>query len=351
MAEELTYTQSAIQNSEFNLSQCGFTQENYHFAGWTTERDGNGDFYEDRAAVTFSNDINLYAQWEPNLYAVTFDRNFDRTYVGESLTWDLDRQEIVNASYGTLVAGLAEAIPMGTYYSDLTGQGYSVTPTNEGINPLQWKFRGWHTSTDSSGETVTAETQVLGDVTYYAHWQRRWKLRLNRQHGDPGNDRYVCDTFLDHNKPMGNATGGDFPTAEDPDMNNTDYGKIWDLAGWYTGRDPQRYFNSISASDGRTIFTVNLSAGTTRTAQIYESTDPADAEVMTVPGETIGNWVSVWDSELNNRAGGLAKCGGIPVLPTTPITTNKILYAHWHEKFQKYDLGGFTLIWADPGYN
>jgi len=50
-----------------------FLREGFVFDGWNTEANGEGTFYADEASITLTNDIDLYAQWEP-LYAITIEQ-------------------------------------------------------------------------------------------------------------------------------------------------------------------------------------------------------------------------------------------------------------------------------------
>ncbi len=52
------------KNVETALKENPFVRTGYTFAGWNTEEDGSGEPYTNGAAVTFSDDITLYAQWK-----------------------------------------------------------------------------------------------------------------------------------------------------------------------------------------------------------------------------------------------------------------------------------------------
>lgn len=49
---------------ETRLSGNKFKKENYTFMGWSTEPDGSGDFYVNKATIYHNRDLKLYAQWE-----------------------------------------------------------------------------------------------------------------------------------------------------------------------------------------------------------------------------------------------------------------------------------------------
>jgi len=56
-----------------------FTREGYVFANWNTEQDGSGTDYEDKQSITISEDMVLYAQWQPNTYTLTFNPGSEGT--------------------------------------------------------------------------------------------------------------------------------------------------------------------------------------------------------------------------------------------------------------------------------
>lgn len=65
-----SYTQTIAENASETLTANTFTREGYEFNGWNTQADGNGIAYTDQQEVTLTDDLDLYAQWEP-LYTIT----------------------------------------------------------------------------------------------------------------------------------------------------------------------------------------------------------------------------------------------------------------------------------------
>ena len=55
--------QSAESGSEITLTANAFTRDGYTFSGWNTAADGSGTHYDDKAKITLTADITLYAQW------------------------------------------------------------------------------------------------------------------------------------------------------------------------------------------------------------------------------------------------------------------------------------------------
>lgn len=55
--------QSAESGSEITLTANAFTRDGYTFSGWNTAADGKGAPHDDKAKITLTADITLYAQW------------------------------------------------------------------------------------------------------------------------------------------------------------------------------------------------------------------------------------------------------------------------------------------------
>ena len=73
----------------YTLSANRFTKDGYHFVGWNTDPDGNGESYKDKQKVSdldlYGGEITLYAAWEQNTYTVTFNGS-GGTYIPEGST-------------------------------------------------------------------------------------------------------------------------------------------------------------------------------------------------------------------------------------------------------------------------
>jgi len=59
-----SYNQYDDQGNTITLKENTFTREGYTFASWNTNSDGSGSSYSDKATLTLSDNINLYAIWE-----------------------------------------------------------------------------------------------------------------------------------------------------------------------------------------------------------------------------------------------------------------------------------------------
>ena len=134
--------QTAESGSEITLTANAFIREGFTFSGWATSA-GVGVSYSDKAKITVTGDITLYAKWTKT-YTVTFDANG-----GEGkLPGDI-----------STTAGEEFALPA----AELTKTGYD--------------FKGWCATADGTGSTYEAgakakdlSTENGATVTLYAKW-------------------------------------------------------------------------------------------------------------------------------------------------------------------------------------
>ncbi len=61
-----TKTQTVVDNTATNLAANTFTRASYSFKGWNTAANGTGTAYADKASVTLTTAMALYAQWTYN---------------------------------------------------------------------------------------------------------------------------------------------------------------------------------------------------------------------------------------------------------------------------------------------
>ena len=144
-----SYTQTFVSGESQLLNENCFTRTGYDFASWNTKRNGYGTVYPDRARLTATYDIILYAQW---------------TYVGGQ-----DNPDNPVKTYTV------------TFYSnDGTDRSYTQTfisgeSQNLNINCFArngYTFAGWNTSTDGNGTSYTDKKliTIYSDKTLYAQW-------------------------------------------------------------------------------------------------------------------------------------------------------------------------------------
>lgn len=117
------------------------TRDGYEFLGWADLTGQIPDKYCDRNSV-FNQNATLIACWAQKDCAVTFDRVEDdaRFYNTSSAT------KIVNVPNGWTVNTLP------------------------GCTRSDYILEGWYTERDGKGEKLTNETEITGNVTYYANW-------------------------------------------------------------------------------------------------------------------------------------------------------------------------------------
>ena len=119
------------------------TRGGYNFSGWNTAQDGTGTAFA--ATTQITEDITVYAQWEPvhmqPVYlTVTFNGNG-----GAVLSANLSRRVLAGTSLGAYMP------------ADPIRDGHS--------------FSGWNTTREGAGAAFTASTVVSEDITVYAQWE------------------------------------------------------------------------------------------------------------------------------------------------------------------------------------
>lgn len=132
-----------------NLTLNTFTKTGYTFNGWNTKKDGSGNSYRDGEEISNlsyedNSTVTLYAMWKPNQYTVIFNSN-----TGTGL---MDREIFNYDETKKLSANLFEK--------------------------EHYKFMGWNTETDGSGEHFDDEASVSnlktdGEIILYAEWKER----------------------------------------------------------------------------------------------------------------------------------------------------------------------------------
>ena len=75
-------TQTVQPGAAAALTANAFTRADYDFAGWNTAADGTGTAYADRADITASENVTLYAQWKLHKYHVRW-LNWDNSVLQE----------------------------------------------------------------------------------------------------------------------------------------------------------------------------------------------------------------------------------------------------------------------------
>ena len=136
-------SQEIGENETVNLNDNKFTKEGYKFTKWNTKADGTGTSYNDKAEITTSSDLTLYAQWAPITYSVIFNSNGGQG--------SMDKQDMV-------------------YDQEYNLRDNTFTKENH-------LFKEWNTKSDGSGTSYSDKAQVSnitnkeGNITLYAIWK------------------------------------------------------------------------------------------------------------------------------------------------------------------------------------
>ena len=144
-----SYTQTFVSGESQLLNENCFTRTGYNFAGWNTKRNGYGTSYSDRARLTATYDITLYAQW---IYIGSQDTpdNPVKTY-----TVTFNSNDGTNKSYTqTFINGQSQNLNVNCFVRN----GYT--------------FAGWNTSSDGYGTSYADKRAITiySDKILYAQW-------------------------------------------------------------------------------------------------------------------------------------------------------------------------------------
>ena len=118
-----------------------FQRDYYTFKNWTTEPDGGGRIYSDTQPVSnltavYGGNIDLYAQWQPKSYNITFDDGLDGTQ-------NITQSYVYTHPFGELPVFKRLGYTLSGFFSEPEG-----------------------------GEKITAESKAPhSDTIYYAHWE------------------------------------------------------------------------------------------------------------------------------------------------------------------------------------
>lgn len=139
VAEEYSANQEVTVTNEGTLQRMGYT-----FAGWNTATNGSGTSYTTGQKFNMpTENLVLYAQWEPSSYTVSYNRNVS----------DDDTATPVDTSYN--------------YLESVTVLGA------ENLSKTGFTFAGWNTKKDGSGTDYAVGATFnmpADDVTLYAQW-------------------------------------------------------------------------------------------------------------------------------------------------------------------------------------
>lgn len=144
------YEPVKMKYSKTYTIDCGrYERTGYKLTGWSTEKDGTGQFTKAVNLMDTAGEVTLYAKWTPITYTITFDANVED---GE----DVDG------------------------YTDPVRMTYDK-PSKIGMCGFEYKghvFTGWNTEPDGSGMAIT-DNQVVENLSatdksvfkLYAQWR------------------------------------------------------------------------------------------------------------------------------------------------------------------------------------
>lgn len=132
--------QTKVYNTALTLSSTKPTRTGYTFKNWNTKSDGTGTSYASGANYTANAAVTLYAIWQINTWAVTYD--------------------------GNGATGGSTASQTKTYGQALALRSNGFTKTNH-------NFVNWNTAADGSGTAYSAGASYTGNAALklYAQWR------------------------------------------------------------------------------------------------------------------------------------------------------------------------------------
>jgi uncharacterized repeat protein (TIGR02543 family) len=134
---------SYIMNGTPHAIQAnGFSKTGYTFNGWKTAADGTGNSYLVGAGYTTAAPLDLFAQWSPASYVITYN---------------------ANGSTGGTVPETA-TVTTGVAFNTATNAGLLVK--------TGYSFGGWNTAADASGTSYnqSAPLTATANLTLFAVW-------------------------------------------------------------------------------------------------------------------------------------------------------------------------------------
>lgn len=130
--------------TSYKLSANKFKRTGYTFKGWTTKKNGQGNYYGNKSKVmnltaTNGKIINLYAQWTPVTYKIKYQLR-------------------------------------GGYNSYSNPTSYNITSktfTLKAPSRYGYTFKGWYRDSKCTQKVTKIKKGSTGNITLYAKWQKR----------------------------------------------------------------------------------------------------------------------------------------------------------------------------------
>jgi uncharacterized repeat protein (TIGR02543 family) len=277
------------------------TRTGYTFGGWNTQSNGSGSSFTAMTTVTES--ITVYAQWvlvNSYSYTVTFNKN--NTDAGST---DASPQTKTVSSPATTI----DSLP--------------VAPTRIG-----YIFIGWNTEADGSGDSFSAISAVIKDITVYAQWQyvssNSHTVIFNKNNTDAGS--------VDANPPVKVVTS---PATTIDSLPAPPTRAGYTFTGWNTNENGLGSSFTAITTVTESITVYAQWTGNTYTVTFNKNSGDTEAnpqtKTVTVPATTIDNLPTpptraeyTFDG-WNTQEDGL----GTSFTAATTVTASITVYAQW----------------------
>ena len=162
-----------------NLTGNTFEREHYIFKEWNTSADGTGTPYEDKASISLSNNLTLYAQWEAEeVYSIntsaangTVTLNKKDAYSNDTISFTVSPDTgyaLARLSYDP--SSLQANLSNGTYSFTMPAANVTITAVFEAIpysvtvnggTAKIWRNDGWIQITQAkAGDTVFVDVDI-----------------------------------------------------------------------------------------------------------------------------------------------------------------------------------------------
>ncbi|MCL1875770.1 MAG: InlB B-repeat-containing protein [Synergistaceae bacterium] len=127
-----------VYDEMYNIRNQAFTMNGFSIVEWNTKPDGSGVSYLPGLGITIEGSVELYAQWKPNAFTVTYHPN----------------------------GGIGESVIDPTFFGNL----YKIK--DQGYTRPYYQFDGWNTRADGLGlnYTVNQSYTMTGSLVLYAKW-------------------------------------------------------------------------------------------------------------------------------------------------------------------------------------
>lgn len=233
----LIYCESVYECEVGILPKNTFRRDGYRFKEWNTKVDGTGTSYNDEQGISINNDLILYAQWERELYLVTFDAN-DGMFTGDKTTIVVDEWD--DTKLNTLERPIRLGYEFKGFFTEKEGgtslENYIAESgidkdglvfyaqwekvkhilsfdANGGIGNMDnqmftygdalkisknvftkegYSFKGWNTKVDGTGDSYIDEQEIsiTDNLTLYAMWEESYSYVINKYTVDEDN-KYI----------------------------------------------------------------------------------------------------------------------------------------------------------------